>query len=74
VQNLEFYSKILEKCKEALLVDNYKGMQRIDLVRIYNTILNRIQKCDIINAGNINKFLKTQEEFVNSDSDDKSNS
>lgn len=66
LQNLEFYSKIIEKCEEALLADNYKGMLRIDLARIYKTILNRIQKCDIINANNVNKFLKTQEEFIDS--------
>lgn len=69
VQNLEFYSKIIEKCKDALLTDNYNGMLRIDLVRIFNMAMNNIHKCDIINANNIDKFLKTGEEYVENISD-----
>lgn len=64
IQNLEFYSKIIDKCKIVLLEENYKDIPRSDLIRIYNTILNRIQKCDIINVNNVNKFFKTEEEYL----------
>lgn len=73
-QNIEFYAKVINKCKDAFLTDNYKGMLRIDLVRIFKMAMNKVLKCDIINANNVNKFLKTQEEIINSESDDKSNS
>lgn len=70
-QNLEFYAQVIDKCKQAFLTDNYKSMLRIDLVRIFKMAMNKVIKCDIINASNVNKFLKTQEELIDSETDDK---
>ncbi len=73
-QNLEFYAQVINKCKKAFLADNYESMLRIDLVRIFKMAMNKVIKCDIINANNVNKFLKTQEEIINSETDDKCSS
>ena len=70
-QNLEFYAQVIEKCKKAFLDDNYESMLRLDLVRIFKMAMNKVIKCDIINANNVNKFLKTKEEIIDSETDDK---
>jgi len=70
-QNLEFYSKVIEKCKEAFLDINYKGTYQINLVRIFNMVINKINNCNIINSRNVGKFFKSEEEYFDSGSDKK---
>jgi hypothetical protein len=72
--NLEFYSQVIEKCKEIFLDISYKGMMRIDLVRIFNMAMNKVHKCNIITSKNINKFFQTEEEYLDCDSESKHDS
>lgn len=62
-QNLEFYAQVIEKCKEAFLDIHYVGTLKIDLVRIFNMAVNKVNECNIINSKNVGKFFRYEEEY-----------
>lgn len=69
-QNLEFYSQVIEKCKEAFLKIHYVGVMNIDLVRIFNMAVNKVNKCNIINSKNVGKFFQYEEEYFDTEPDE----
>jgi hypothetical protein len=52
-QHLEFYSKIIDKCKRAFLNSNFESAECADLFKIFNLAVNQVQKCKYVNMDEV---------------------
>jgi hypothetical protein len=62
VQHLEFYSKIIDKCKKAFLTSDFEKTECADIFKIFNLAVNQVQKCKYINMNDVNFSGKHDEE------------
>jgi hypothetical protein len=62
-QHLEFYSKIIEKCKKAFLTSDFEKTECADIFKIFNLAVNQVQKCKYINMNEVS-FPNKPEEMV----------
>lgn len=55
-QHLEFYSKIIEKCKSIFLLTDLEKADCADLFKIFNLAVNQVQKCKYMDVNNISFY------------------
>lgn len=60
-QHLEFYSKIIEKCKKAFLTSDFEKTECADVFKIFNLAVNQVQKCKYINMEDVALRAKQDE-------------
>jgi hypothetical protein len=52
-QHLEFYSKIIEKCKKVFLTSDFEKTECADVFKIFNLAVNQVQKCKFIDVKDV---------------------
>ena len=64
-QHLEFYSKIIDKCKKAFLTSDFEKTECADIFKIFNLAVNQVQKCKYIDMNDVtfSKKSKVEEEY-----------
>lgn len=60
-QQLDFYSKIIEKCKTAFLNSDFEKTECADIYKIFNMAVNQVQKCRYVNMDEVALSEKSKE-------------
>jgi hypothetical protein len=60
-QQLDFYSKIIEKCKTAFLNSDFEKTECADIYKIFNMAVNQVQKCRYVNMDEVVYSKKSEE-------------
>lgn len=52
-QHLEFYSKIIDKCKKAFINSDFEKTECADIFKIFSLAVSQVQKCKYINMEDV---------------------
>lgn len=65
VQHLEFYSKIIEKCKKLLLETDLEKIECAYIFKIFSLAVSQVQKCRYLDLEKVKFKDNSEEEDIN---------
>jgi hypothetical protein len=64
-QHLEFYSKIIEKCKKLFLQYDFKKLDYSDIFKMFSLAVNQVKKCCYLDLNKVKLKDDSDEEEKN---------